>query len=138
MVNRSILAMLILSVCVVASSAKATDGPFYAGYGGYGATPWGNYGGQGLNQEHRPYFAMYPPVYYSYIEPRTFGQSPYPYLPPIAPINAQVNPPAYYQQQTGQQQSAPQPVRPLMVHNPYVTESVATPPALPVPPAPSN
>ncbi len=52
------------------------------GFGAFGDCGWGGCGGYGygLNDELPiPYFAMYPPVRYSYPVPRTFGYSPFAY-----------------------------------------------------------
>ena len=45
-------------------------------YGCYGYLPPGIY-----TQTHLPYFALHPPVYYSYPVPRPYGYSPYAYPP---------------------------------------------------------
>ena len=56
-------------------SASGQDQPYFGGYGcwsGYGY-PQTYYGGQ------IPYFALYPPVYYSHRVARTYGYGPFAY-----------------------------------------------------------
>ena len=89
--------------------------PFYAQYG----------------RESIPYFALHPPVYYSYPVPRTYGYSPfaYPFGSPTPEIEwgppkvekkpepKMMNNPhvreASHREHTGQ-------VEPKVIHNPYV------------------
>jgi hypothetical protein len=83
-----------------AGAAKA-DGP-YGGCGiGFCYPFYAQYG-----REHIPYFALHPPVYYSYPVPRTYGYSPfaYPFGSPTPEI--QVLP--------------AEPAKPKMMSNPYV------------------
>jgi hypothetical protein len=90
-------------------------GGFYGGgpnggglYGG-GLCGYGLYGGwwPGLYiQEEPPYFALYPPVYYSHPVPRPYGFSPFAY-PPGAMTPEAIR------------------VQPLMVANPYVPQLAA-------------
>jgi hypothetical protein len=125
------LAAAVFSLGWAASVASATEGCYYGGFG-YGGYGYSDYGVQYFNEPRQPYFALHPPVYYNGIQPRTMGQSPYPYLPPIAPAGPQY-PPA------DSDSSQPQHyVRPLMVRNPYVTDNAAaaTPAASAVPPPP--
>jgi len=69
--------VLVGSLC--ASSAQAQI--FGGGGGGYGLGFF-NYGGNtGQYFERIPYYALYPPVYYSNIVPRPYGYSPFAYPP---------------------------------------------------------
>jgi hypothetical protein len=86
-----------------------------------------------------PYFALHPPVYYSYPVPRTYGYSPFAYGPwvmtpdvaappqPMTIINPYVpkakNPPASEASDRSAAES-PQP-EPLVIMNPYVTPNRA-------------
>ena len=75
---------VLLTTCFSASQAAAQFGP-----GGYGLGFY-NYGGSYYGNTFRiPYYALYPPVYYSYPVPRTYGYSPFAYPPgtmtPAAP-----------------------------------------------------
>ena len=74
-----------VSVFCVLPNVAAADGPYFA-WGGF--SPWG-YGPASIyTVERRPYFALHPPVYYSYPVARTYGLLPYPYLP--APVTRDV------------------------------------------------
>ncbi len=66
-------------VLLVAGSASQASAQF--GAGGYGLGFY-NYGGNYYGNNYRvPYYAMFPPVYYSYPVPRTYGYSPFAYPP---------------------------------------------------------
>ncbi len=48
------------------------------------STAWAAYGWQTPSlyvQDYVPYYAMHPPVYYSYVVPRPYGYSPFAYPP---------------------------------------------------------
>jgi hypothetical protein len=120
---------------LLGSSAHAQDGPWGGCYGGWG------YGYLYSNLDFKiPYHAAYPPVYYSYPVPRTYGYSPFAYPPgtmtpdivekPVDPVTI-INP--YVQQeQTAEEPAAkeeksvamnPKTPQPLVILNPYVTAS---------------
>ncbi len=85
MVNRIrslVLGVVLLTGIVGLVSSTATDAKADSGcYGGYGG--WG-YGSSGLYTQYSiPYFALHPPVYYSYPVPRTYGYSPWAYPPGV-------------------------------------------------------
>ena len=67
---------VLLASSVGASSAKAQ---FLSG-GGYGLGFF-NYGNNSYMDQRIPYYALYPPVYYSYPVARTYGYSPFAYPP---------------------------------------------------------
>lgn len=102
----------------LAGSARAVPGPYFWGWGCGGSwyPP-----GAGYSADRLPYYALYPPVYYSGIVPRTYGQSPYAYpaYPPAAvpPQGSDAAAPV-----------APSP-SPRLVINPYVSqpEEVSSP-----------
>jgi hypothetical protein len=63
-----------------------------AGYYDF-CNPWSNYGyggyyQPGYSQDYAPYFALHPPVYYSYRIARTYGDSPFPYPPGFTALQA--------------------------------------------------
>ena len=59
-------------------------------YGGY----VGGYGTSGLYTQYSiPYFALHPPVYYSYPVPRTYGYSPWAYPPGVMTPEVEVGVP---------------------------------------------
>ena len=99
------VAVLVL-LAWAAGSAQAVDGSFYWNWGGCSNYP--PY--VGYQQYRLPYFALYPPVYYSQITPRSYGQSPFAYPAIPAATKAAVA-----------QAAPPQPV-PLRVINPYVSQ----------------
>jgi hypothetical protein len=86
------LLFLLVATLLVASDSYA-DGNWW-----WGGSP---YGFNNINRSDReiPFYAEHPPVYYSYIVPRTYGQSPYAYWP--GPYTPTLTP------------------EPIMVDNPY-------------------
>jgi hypothetical protein len=77
----------VLFLAMGASSALAQNngiGLFGGGAGGYGFGYF-NYG-SGLNSMNQsiPFYALYPPVYYSYPVARPYGYSPFAYPPGVA------------------------------------------------------
>ena len=107
-------AVLVVMLAWAGGPARA-QGPYYAGWG-WGCTLYPPY--TGYCPPHVPYFAFYPPVYYSEIVPRTYGQSPFAYpAVGLAPAG------------TGAVDS-PAPT-PRLIINPYVAQpqEVAKPPA---------
>ena len=113
---RKILLASALAFLALAPSSASAYWP-YAGYGGYGG--YGNYG-WGFNQATNyvpapPYYAIYPPVYYSsQITARHYGASPFAWGPGMQPITYadQYSPPA-----------APEPE---MIENPFVSSNKNT------------
>lgn len=97
----AIWALFAVSMICVLPHAAAAEGPYFAG-GGF--APWAYWPGSVYAIERRPYFALHPPVYYSYPVARTYGLLPYPYLP--SPVIRDVRRPV-----------------PQRIVNPYVVES---------------
>ena len=71
-----IVCSMVLLCSLFASPAKAQ---FLSG-GSYGLGFF-NYGSPYVYQQRIPYYALYPPVYYSYPVARTYGYSPFAYPP---------------------------------------------------------
>lgn len=141
MKTRYALTLLLGMVCslAIANDAKAQYGlNGGCGYGyGYGVYDLGRL--YGVLADNVPYYAAFPPVYYSTPVPRTYGYSPFAYPPglktpdvvenatPVEIINPHVKPtsnsdadePADKLTRT---ESAP---APLLVMNPNVTTRVA-------------
>ncbi len=103
-----------------------TDG--CGGYGGgwFGWWPWSVYA-----REYIPYHALYPPVYYSYPVPRTYGYSPFAYppgtrTPEIVPVEPLVVPNPHVPQ-TDEKITRPTATRvaraPLRIRNPFVVQA---------------
>jgi hypothetical protein len=101
--------VLILLVLVAASSAASGARAQCAGYGGgWGAWDVGRL--YGVLSQNVPHFAAFPPVYYSYPVPRTYGYSPFAYPPGVMTPEIEI-------------------AEPLAVTNPYFRESGETAPA---------
>ena len=115
-------------------AAHAQDGP----WGGCGG--WWGYGGLYSNLDYKiPYHAAYPPVYYSYPVPRTYGYSPFAYPPgtltpdsiemavePVTIINPYVDQKVEAPAQDAKDKSVaalPKTQKPLVILNPYVSGS---------------
>jgi len=109
MIRKILLALALAFVAWAPTSAQAYWP--YLGYGGYGG--YGN--GWGFNQATNyvpspPYYAIYPPVYYSsQITARHYGASPFAWSPGMQPITYTAEPASV---------AAPEP---LIIENPYVT-----------------
>jgi hypothetical protein len=104
----SVAAVCLLLVSLLSGEAKAQygflRGGCYSAYYGYGASNI-------YTAEHVPYFALHPPVYYSYPVSRPYGWSPFPHAP--SPYAAQRPRPAVRVAQ------------PLTIRNPYVVGAAA-------------
>ena len=89
---KHILALLvaIAAVSMFGTSSASAQG-FNNGYQ-FGAGINGNCGGfaRGFQREQPPYFAKFPPVYYSHIVKRPYGVSPYAAPAGIAPVEMSV------------------------------------------------
>lgn len=74
-----IFALFGLAVAFAVGSAASASAQFPC-YGGGG---FGGYGGYNVytNSDRPPFYAMFPPVYYSYPVPRPYGYSPFAYPP---------------------------------------------------------
>jgi hypothetical protein len=108
------VAVLVVLACL-AGSAQAVDGSYYWNWGGYSYYP--PY--VGYQQYRVPYFALYPPVYYSQVTPRSYGQSPFAY-PAIPPAT-----------EAAVAQTAPPQSAPLRITNPYVSQQEVSAPVQP-------
>jgi hypothetical protein len=101
-----LLVLLVLAVALVIGmgpTAKACDG----GYGWDCGMGWLY---QSL-QYNVPYYAAFPPVYYSYPVPRTYGYSPFAYPPGVMTPDVMIDP------------------QPLEIINPHVPSTKSDKPA---------
>jgi len=120
------LVLLGLGTCWFADAAAACDRPFYADYA---LTSWlWPSGSLYVRDATPPYFALFPPVYYSYSVPRTYGFSPYAYPPgTITPPTRQLAPlmvhNAYLDGQRTSTEAGAQKRPPLRIANPFVSQS---------------
>jgi len=112
---RKLCLLSILSLFLIAPASASAYWP-YLGYGGYGGYGYG----WGFNQATNyvpspPYFAIYPPVYYSHqITARHYGASPFAWSGGMEPITYVPHPATA---------AAPEP---MMVENPYFRGPKAT------------
>lgn len=123
-----VAAAIATSLAGLSSSAKACDGFYHGGWSGWGA----GYLYETL-QNNVPHFAAFPPVYYSYPVPRTYGHSPFAYPPgvltpeivgaaePVEIVNPYV--PSSQNDESDEasadQQTSVAAPQPLVIHNPY-------------------
>jgi hypothetical protein len=132
----SMAAVALAGVCTSAGSASAQCGYGINGYGFGGYWDIGRL--YSVLADNVPYYAAFPPVYYSYPVARTYGYSPFAYPPGVmtpeveaaqplaienpyfkgssATVDAAEAAPAKVDQTT----SVSQPAGPLWVINPYV------------------
>lgn len=80
MLKRSGLLAVTLVCGLTASNAQAQCGGMYGGFGGYGGY-WDIGRLYQVLADNVPYYAAFPPVYYSVPVPRTYGYSPFAYPP---------------------------------------------------------
>lgn len=102
------------------------------GYGSaYSSNGWGFGWPTGCwNPEAIPYFSLFPPVYYSYRVPRTYGYSPFAYPPGVLTPNPEAPRMTGGQNSSwasDRQSSAPQGRPPLRIDNPFVEQSGGSP-----------
>lgn len=136
---QKVLAIFGLAVAFAAGSALSAQAQFpcYGVNGGFGG-----YGGYNVytNSDRPPFYAMFPPVYYSYPVPRPYGYSPFAYpagtmtpeiLAPVATtiVNPHVTPEALpAQPKTPAKESSHRVAdgdhlqRIKVVNNPFVTQ----------------
>lgn len=109
MFRRLTTSLFVLAIAAVAWSASAEKASAQMfGGGGYGLGFF-NYGAQNFGGNYRiPYYALFPPVYYSYPVPRTYGYSPFAYPPGVMTPEIEM-----------EKQGA-------IYHNPYVPKAKAT------------
>jgi hypothetical protein len=122
-----ILRVAVLVVGVAAMFSFAPSAQASGPYAGCGGIPfyypfYAQYG-----REHIPYFALHPPVYYSYPVPRTYGYSPFAYpfgsptpeihITPIEPVKPKMSLNPYVPNASDRTTDA----GPKMVYNPYVS-----------------
>lgn len=80
--KRCAIMLLLTALCAIATSGSAKADGGWFGYSGYGF-PWFGYGNNGPaayalgNIPAPPYFALHPPVYYSYPIAHPYGHSPF-------------------------------------------------------------
>jgi hypothetical protein len=85
---------VLLAASLNASSAFAQNGARYPATGSNGSLGFYGFGyyDYSFQQPHVPYYALYPPVYYSHPVPRTYGYSPFAYPPGVLTPEVDMNP----------------------------------------------
>ena len=134
------MAAIVSAATALGGQAHAQCGPYGGGWGGYGAWDMGRL--YGILADEVPYYAAFPPVYYSQPVPRTYGYSPFAYPPGVMTpdvveaVEPQVidNPyiesvpsaegPAMVAPESVDQTTSVTPVRgPQVILNPYVSQT---------------
>jgi hypothetical protein len=115
---------VILLVLVATSVSASAYWPYFSTFGGWygGAEYYSTY-----SQESVPYYALNPPVYYSYPVARTYGLYPFPYYAeaPAYPVAA-VEPLLVVNRFVDQKQVAESDTisrQPLRITNPFVEQA---------------
>lgn len=118
--RRLVLALLLVAAlgAVAAPRANAQYGGCGAGFGGFGGY-WDIGRLYGVLAQNVPYYAAFPPVYYSVPVPRTYGYSPFAYPPGVMTPEVEM-------------------VEPLAIDNPYVTEAPQSATVNPTPEPPAD
>lgn len=141
MKTRFVLCLIVAVMCCLSFAPRA-EAQFGGNCGyGYGGGFWGWDIGRlyGVLADNVPYYAAFPPVYYSAPVPRTYGYSPFAYPPGVMtpelaePVQALeiINPhfkassTSSSEEAEDQVTAAPTTNGPLVVLNPYVTTRVA-------------
>jgi len=119
---------ILLVVAVVVSAPHYANGQI--GWGGCPYSPCWGYGYTATYSayytESVPYYAINPPVYYSYRVARTYGYSPFPYPPGVLTPGSEMPRPVIVQNvyapaEETEASEAVQP-KPLRIENPYVQQ----------------
>jgi hypothetical protein len=133
--RRALHVILLLVVVLMATTgvARAWD---------YPCSWWGPTGSLYVSDQTPPYFAIHPPVYYSYVVRRPYGYSPFPYPPDVlTPERPPTSPLVVHNQYacvevaapTGNSSAAAKP-GPLRIQNSFVTSAAQAPAIAPSPP----
>ena len=105
--------------CVASNAFGQTWGDFWPSY----------FGGSTYSTESVPYYALHPPVYYSFRVPRTYGYSPYAYpgavLTPGSVAGGWVSD-GYAWAESDEGKQSPKPLR---INNPFVRQGEKGPTA---------
>jgi len=128
-VKLGLLAVVCVVLLVPVASADPGVAVTWCGYGPYwGAGPYGWWYPYAYQYERIPYFALFPPVYYSYPVSRPYGYSPFNYFYDAGMPEAQLAGPLTvsnpYVSRTAANQAKPGPQMggPPRIDNPYVVQ----------------
>jgi len=117
-----------LLLLLVVLPANRGDAQEWLGTGYAAACPGWWPGARVYTQEHIPYYAKHPPVYYSRPVARSYGSLPYAYLPEVPAPRVVVASPLVVQNhlvagQANEGLSAGQSPRPMRIVNPFAQEA---------------
>ena len=139
--KRTLLLAAVLTVTAAsANQASAQCAGYGGGFGGYGFGAWDIGRLYEVLADNVPYHAAFPPVYYSYPVPRTYGYSPFAYPPGVMTPDVEmcqpqeiINPyiegepeevaPQAEPASVDKTTSTPKLSQPLVIMNPYVTDA---------------
>lgn len=119
-INLAIIAM----VLIASSRSASAYWPYFSTFGGWcgGSNYYSTY-----SQESVPYYALNPPVYYSYPVSRTYGLLPFPYYAEVANnYSVPVEPKMVFNRFVDQKLTANSEVatrQPLRIINPFVEQA---------------
>jgi hypothetical protein len=131
--------LLLAAVTVISSAASSALAQCAAYGGGYGFGAWDVGRLYRVLADNVPYHAAFPPVYYSYPVPRTYGYSPFAYPPGVMTPEVETQPQVIDNPYTAPGPEAvtpqaelgpadettivPRESQPLVIINPYVTDA---------------
>jgi len=110
--------LALLAAFFVANTASAAHGPYF-GYPGYAYWPWYQFPLKTVVNSTLPYYAVYPPVYYSYPVARPYGHSPYAYPPGTPTPSKHVSAPVRVRAAYAAREKRAE-VSPKRIKNPFV------------------
>jgi hypothetical protein len=135
-----LLAAVLTATAASANRASAQCAAYGGGFGGYGFGAWDVGQLYEVLADNVPYYSAFPPVYYSYPVPRTYGYSPFAYPPGVMTPDVEfaqpqeiINP--YMEGDSEEVAPAAEPAsvdkttsnaklsQPLVIINPYVTDA---------------
>ena len=134
--QRTLLLVAVLTAGAAANNSAQAQ--CAAPYGGYGFGYWDIGRLYGVLADEVPYHAAFPPVYYSYPVPRTYGYSPFAYPPGVMTPEVEAPGPEvidnpYVRPEAEEVEPQPAPAdettdvrrepQPLVIVNPYVTDA---------------
>jgi hypothetical protein len=138
-----LFAVLFIAGSTFSGAAHAQCASYGGGWGGYGFGAWDIGRLYDVLEDNVPYHAAFPPVYYSYPVPRTYGYSPFAYPPGVMTPEVEMAPevidnpyvepsveegpeavaPQAQEPSADLTTSAPREPQPLVIYNPYVTDA---------------
>jgi hypothetical protein len=138
--RRTLLLAAVLTATATSANQASAQCAGYGGFGGYGFGAWDIGRLYEVLADNVPYYSAFPPVYYSYPVPRTYGYSPFAYPPGVMTPDVEfaqpqeiINPyiegepeavaPAAEPASVDKTTSIPKLSQPLVIMNPYVTDA---------------